>query len=279
MRLSALCRVVALFGALVVASPVARADLSPPKDVDARRLMLQGNTHYRLKDFAQAIVKYKEGAKLEDAPVFYYNLAQAYRQLRKYEQAIWFYKQYLNRGDVRPEVAAAVGRFVRDMRKELASQASVDPPTEPGGDGHKGRAGQKAGRAKLAGSTAADKTGNDRTVLVEPAKPGPAWYRDWVGWTIGGAGMASMLAGGVLLVSAGNLQDKSDAENDQILRTEYRNQANSRRTWGTIFTLAGGAAVIGGIVKLAINPSKKRETESNLSVGFTGRGVMLSGRF
>lgn len=265
---------IVLCAALVLSTAgVARANLSPPKDVDARRYLLQGNTYYRLRDFKRAIEKYKAGVRIEDAPVFYYNIAQCYRQWHKYDAAIWYYRRYLSRGDVRPEVEKAVRGFLKGMSAEIEREASTRPPTEVigQGDDHK--------PSNVASDDNSDSTTDSGGHTSSTAAPVP-WHKDWVGWTITGAGVATGIVAIALFSSASSLESKSGSEPDQILRDRYRSDASSRRTWGTVFGIAGAAAVITGVIKLALHPHhKKLEKATGLTVGINRRGIMLSGRF
>jgi serine/threonine protein kinase len=100
---------------------------------EARRHLAQGNKLYNIRSFDQAIEEYKAGALVEEAPVFDYNLGQAFRQLGKYEEAIWHYERFLNRGDPQGEVLDAVNGFLAQMKSELAKQAMTQKPIKPGG--------------------------------------------------------------------------------------------------------------------------------------------------
>lgn len=258
---------------------VARANLSPPKDVDARRYLSQGNTYYRLRSFKEAIAKYKAGVRIEDAPVFYYNIAQCYRQWRKYEAAVWYYRRYLGRGNVRPEVEKAVRGFIKAMEAELRREASTRPPTDMAGSEeakHKPEPAQKP-VADRAGDKPRDDDGEDSPT---PHKTAPVpWHKDWVGWGITGAGVATGIAAIAMFASASSFDTKAGKEPDQILRDRYRADAGSRRTWGTVFSIASAVAIVAGVVKLAITPKKPLENETKLTVGISRRGIMLSGRF
>jgi len=98
---------------------------------EARHHLAQGNKLYNIRSFDQAIEEYKAGALVEEAPVFDYNLGQAFRQLGKYEEAIWHYERFLNRGDPQGEVLDAVNGFLAQMKSELGKKAMTQKPIEP----------------------------------------------------------------------------------------------------------------------------------------------------
>lgn len=114
-------------------STTAHADaLAPPTDAVAREHQTKGNQYYRrLRDFEKAIEEYKAGALKEDAPVFSYNLGQCYRQLGRYEDAIWHYERFLDRGKPTGKVEASVKKFIAQMKGELEKKAMKQPPVEP----------------------------------------------------------------------------------------------------------------------------------------------------
>ena len=99
---------------------------------EARRHLTRGNKLYNIRSFDQAIEEYKAGALVEEAPVFDYNLGQCFRQLGKYQEAIWHYERFLNRGDPQGEVLDAVNGFLAQMKSELDKKAMTQKPTEPG---------------------------------------------------------------------------------------------------------------------------------------------------
>lgn len=100
---------------------------------EARRHLAQGNKLYNIRSFEQAIEEYKAGALVEEAAVFDYNLGQAFRQIGKYQEAIWHYERFLNRGDPQGEVLDAVNGFLAQMKSELDKKAMTQKPTDPVG--------------------------------------------------------------------------------------------------------------------------------------------------
>lgn len=105
--------------------------LEKPTNVVARDYLTTGNRFYRLREFGKAIEEYKAGAVREDAPVFYYNLGQCYRQLGRYDDAIWHYERFLERGRPIGEVETSVNGFIAQMKGELEKKAMKQPPVEP----------------------------------------------------------------------------------------------------------------------------------------------------
>src|ERR1041384_1339104 len=86
--------------------------LARPTKHEAREHLDRGNKLYNLRSFDEAIVEFKAGAIIEPVPVFDYNLGQAYRQLGKYQDALWHYDRFLNYGHPTGQLLDAVPGFM-----------------------------------------------------------------------------------------------------------------------------------------------------------------------
>ncbi|MCA9674428.1 MAG: hypothetical protein KC464_05230 [Myxococcales bacterium] len=254
----------AAVAATLIAAPAARGDgceaetaavkavgrpdpaLSPPTDPEAKRHMGEGNKRHRVQEYAQAVEEYKAGALIEGAPVFLYNLGQAYRLGGDYEKAILQYRLFLDRGAPGPELRALVECHVRAMTRELDQAASREQPTGPAPDD-----GGAIGEGE-----------DDRVPPTEigpvPAAPrrgvAAPWYADGLGWGISGGGAIASAIGAVLLLDASSLDDQAATEDREDVRTELRDRADSRRLWGTVVGGVGVAALAVGVVKLVLTP-------------------------
>jgi hypothetical protein len=114
------------------AAPAARANpLAKPAAAEARNHLVLGNKLYGVRSFDEAAAEYKAGALVEPAPVFDYNLGQCFRQLGKYQEAIWHYERFLTRGNPQGELLDAVNGFIAQMKSELEKRAMTQKPTEP----------------------------------------------------------------------------------------------------------------------------------------------------
>jgi hypothetical protein len=103
------------------------------KDEKARRakaLFLEGQTHFDLGQFSQAIEKFTAAYHEKPDPVIFYNIAQAHRLAGDPAKAIFFYKSYLrnapdapNRRDVEGKIAA--------LQKQLDERSTAGAPPRP----------------------------------------------------------------------------------------------------------------------------------------------------
>ncbi len=116
--------------------------------------------------------------------------------------------------------------------------------------------------------------------VVRKSRRAPsAWYADKVGWGITGGGVLALGAGVGFLASAAGLDDKANNEPLQLEAGRLRDQAASRRTWGTALSVAGGIGLAAGIVKLIIHPSAPTTKRSGVSLVIAPNRFVLSGRF
>ena len=262
--LSTTIRIMCLVTLVVAAiSRPARADdeIAKPSAEEAREHLAKGTRHYRLREFDEAIKEYKDGALIEDAAVFYYDLGQCYRQLGRLEDAIWHYQRFLDRANpLPPKYKKAAEDFIHDMKAEVDKRV-VAKPLEP---------------ATTAPVTV---TPTPRTItVVDPPEP---WYADGFGWGLTGTGAVATGISIWLLVDAKSLDDQANASASQQTQNDLRDRADQRRLAGTIVGVAGGLAIVTGIVKLAITPAPRTRTidARALDLVVTPSGLAVAGRF
>jgi len=105
------------------------------KDKQAYDLYQAGITDYNLGDFDKAIAKFKEAYALTGAPGLLFNVAQAYRLKKDYDQALYFYKTYLrldpdapNKGDVEARIAEMERMIQEQKNLDKAKPVGTIPP-------------------------------------------------------------------------------------------------------------------------------------------------------
>jgi tetratricopeptide (TPR) repeat protein len=238
--------------------------MAKPKDAAAQARLSGGNKLYRVREFEKAVDEYKAGALIEDVPVFHYNLGQCYRQLGRYEDAIWHYERFIERGKPIGEMRGAVDAFLSQMRGELDKKAMRQPPVDP------------APEPKPPLQTVPPSQPKTTVIRV----PGEAWYRDGIGWGLVGVGAVGLGISTYLVINAKGLEDDANDQQFQTDRDELRDRASSRRTIGTVVGIGGVGLLVAGLVKLAVHPPDREEAvTTSLNVGFTGDGVFVMGRF
>jgi hypothetical protein len=174
-------------------------------------------------------------------------------------------------------VRALVECHIRTMTAELEAAASTAPPTGPAPDTtHEPSSGSTLPVAPV-------ETGGDEIERpVEPPRtqpPPPPWYDDPLGWAGAGTGAALGVVSVVLFLDASSLEADASREDREDVRNALRDRAASRRTWGTVTGIAGGALFAAGVVKLVLTPDAGAPDERRVILHVTPTSVGISGVF
>lgn len=109
---------------LVLALLVA-AGAAPEKD--AKAWYEEGQLHYRLGEFDDAIAAYKEAYRLKHLPALLYNIGLAYRQAKDSDKARFYFNQFLG-DETDPKKRAAAQKQVKEL-DELAAKPAAPAAT------------------------------------------------------------------------------------------------------------------------------------------------------
>jgi tetratricopeptide (TPR) repeat protein len=113
--------------ALLIAAP-ALADATS----EAREHFKKGQTHYALGEFEEAAKEYREAYRFRAEPVILFNIGQACRQIRQWQQAYFYYRQYLSKKPDAPnreETESLIEQMRRRMDEEEEQRLRV--PRDP----------------------------------------------------------------------------------------------------------------------------------------------------
>jgi tetratricopeptide (TPR) repeat protein len=265
---------VCLFASVFPSAAFAGDPLARPASREAREHLDRGNKLYNVRSFDEAITEFKAGALIEPAPVFDYNLGQAYRQLGKYQDALWHYDRFMKYGGPTGELRDAVTSFMAEMRAHLANRALTMPPTGPAPPD---RAPDPATSAR---STAPTELSATRTGNVEPAnQPERRDTRDWIGWSLTGGGVVALGVSGVLLYRASSLHNQAKTELDARARNDLYDQVSTRNTAGIVVGVGGLVLTAAGVIKLALYGHRPASSSALLDVGVMNHGVFVLGQF
>lgn len=128
---------------VAAAAPPANAAPTAPSVADktrAKALIKSGDVNYRLFKFDQALTDYQQAYHLSQHPAIAFNIAQAYRQLKNYEKASFYYKLFLadwaKRFPDKPppyeaEVKGHIERLTRLIAAAAARKAEVSVKPAP----------------------------------------------------------------------------------------------------------------------------------------------------
>jgi tetratricopeptide (TPR) repeat protein len=122
-----------LLAALALAAPAARAaELTPAQKLEMKQLYERATRAYDVGKYNEAIEEYQKAYEIGGDPPMLYNIAQAYRLNDQPNEALRFYRRYLqrapgarNREDVERKIAD-LEKQVEDRRK--AAAAATPPP-------------------------------------------------------------------------------------------------------------------------------------------------------
>jgi tetratricopeptide (TPR) repeat protein len=229
---------------------------------EAREQLAKGSIAESRRAFEDAIAEFKAGQQIESMPVFDYNLGQVFRRLGKYPEAIAHYDRFLSDGQPTGERLASVNALLSEMRAQLANRALTMPPTDP------------APAPAPAPRTIAPSTMTARaSASPEPRDTGP----NWLGWSLTGAGVASIGAAGMLLLSASNLDSQANTDPNVRARNDLHTQADTRTTIGEVVGIAGLALATAGVVDLLLTRSHDRSPSkaASLGIGSNGRDIIV----
>ena len=109
----------------VVAMAPAAWGAEPGALREAREHYDRGMQHYELGEFDAAVDEFKAAYALSDAPGLLFNLAQASRLGKRYEQALHFYRSYLRERPEAPNRDDVEAR-IRELEPIVARKSTVD---------------------------------------------------------------------------------------------------------------------------------------------------------
>ncbi len=181
-----------------------------------------------------------------------YAQAEALRLGGACERAIPAYEDYLA-GDPSDAMRVRTEQRVRVCREEVARKAALrDPPPSP-----------------------QPPPPSDASVAEDPGTqtPPPPWYRDPLGDGLVAVGLASSIAGGVVLGLGVRENDASDeATTDSAFATSVE-RARTMTIAGGVTLGVGGALLVGGIVRWVVVDRRQRSFE----LAAFGNGLAIRG--
>ncbi len=228
--------------ALVVCAPTVRAAGDADKLQEAKDHYDRGMAHYELGEFGAAVEEFKAAYALSQAPGLLFNLAQASRLNKDYEQALHFYRTYLrvrpdaaNRDDVEKRIAELEPIVEMRRRAEMEKLAAPSPLIAP------------------KTSAAEDKA---QTVVVRPLPPSGKGERV-AGVVVGVAGVGLLAAGIGLGVASLDAQNKLSSLATQMgswspAQASLDQTAQRDAAAASALYVVGGVAVATGVVLYAV---------------------------
>jgi tetratricopeptide (TPR) repeat protein len=121
-----LLRLIVLCGLLLPVYALAQSEEDLAK---AQQIFNEGELLYNVREFDQALKKYKEAYLLSAAPELLFNIGQCYRNIGQYQEAIGSYRSFLR---ARPESPnrAQVEQLITDLEAKLKESPTAEPKTK-----------------------------------------------------------------------------------------------------------------------------------------------------
>jgi tetratricopeptide (TPR) repeat protein len=272
------------------AKPTPEEQEKAAKTAKAREHYDKGITHYNLGEFDKAIEEFKQAYAISGAPGLLFNVAQAYRLVGDYKQALYFYNTYLrlqpnaaNRADVEARMA--------EMEKALAEQKAIEDAKPKGTLPAEGKPGTTEPPPPVETKPAEVKpepvasTEAPPPAVVEEKKSGQGKTKKIIGLATGGVGVALLGTGVYFAMQASSAaSDIEDVSNNggtwnSDLDAKYADGESAAST-ALILCVAGGAAVAGGVVVYLLGVKDDSDARDVAFVPSEGGGTLVwSGRF
>jgi tetratricopeptide (TPR) repeat protein len=102
-----------------------------PRAAEAKQRYENGMAHFNLEEWDAAIDEWKSGYRAKPVAQFLYNIAQAYRLSKHYEEALNFYQRYLRADPKAPnrvEVEGHITKLTNLLQQER--RTATAPPTQ-----------------------------------------------------------------------------------------------------------------------------------------------------
>jgi tetratricopeptide (TPR) repeat protein len=264
-----------MLAAVLLASSTVAAQPKPDapqtdeqKRAEAKALYDKGINHYNLGEFDPAIAAFRQAYGISSAPGLLFNIAQAFRLKKDYEQASYFYTTYLrlkpdatNRADVEARIAEM--KTLLEDQKKLGTSPPVGTVT-PEGDTN----------TKPPTTTPQVTPTTPPTVTVDPVEPVDTGSDTPVadpGATMKKAGLATAAVGGALVITGiifGRMASSAESDLNALNMGGTWTQENQdtydagerNNTIAIVSLVVGGAAVVTGGALYFLGRSKESST-------------------
>lgn len=256
-------RLAATLAILALASSTA---IAAPKKKAARAEFDKGVAAYTSGDYAAASEALGASFKLEEDVETLFAWAQTERKLDHCDKAIELYDKLLTM-KLPEENKEAIRVSIEECKAIVAAQKPEPEPVaqpEP----------EEPDKAPPMVDTKPE-----RSPGPPPDEGSPSRFKDPVGGVLTGLGLVGLGVGAVFMIQG------STADKDKASATSYNeyeslaDKAESRGLYGVIGLAAGGALLVGGIIRYATVGGSKSETAVSGWVAPSGGGFALGGRF
>jgi len=244
--------------------------ISDPR-TEAKAHLDQGLRHYNTGDYKAAIAAWRKAYVLVPQADTLFAIGQAQRLDGDCKTALASYRAVLR--EQVPAKQAAEVRIVIEVCEKTLREAPPEPVVAP-----------------IDPQPTPVETPNE-TPIVTPietpqAAPSPvessprdrrrAWYTDKLGGGLVGVGVLGVAAGATFLVLGSAAESDADSAPDYMAFDRAATTARRDHTIGVVGLAAGGALILGGVVRYL---TRSDEVEVAASVAATGGSLTIAGTF
>ncbi len=248
----------------------------------AKALFAEGNQHFNLNEYAQALELYKRAYRIKALPAFLFNMGQCHRKLGHFQDAINSYQNYLvgvpdaPNKDIVDSLIEESKASLADQQKRDSDKAALAADVEKKrieAEKQKAEETRKAKEAEAVAEAERGKAQQER-IAHEKATYDKHPMRKWMIVT-------SILSAGAIGTGAyfGNLAKKQqdsfdglgcgDPANKQLIDMTTKTKCDGFASTGqrdarlaNAFMIGGGAALLGSIIVFAIDPGNVSRPET-----------------
>jgi hypothetical protein len=239
--------VIVLSAPLLAAAQPAR---TPPSEL-ARGLAERAKRHFDAKEYDKAAAALRAALRFEPKPQFMYALAQAQRLGGDCAGAIQSYQQFLGTSPPARQAEAARENITRCEAELTARPASQPEAVAPGAS--------------------------------QPAEASPRrapWYRDVLGDSLAGGGLALAIAGAAVWGVGRGEAKKANSASTYDAWVSHSDGAMALQRAGVAVLSVGGALIVAGVVRYVLRPARRLERPVVTAAPAPGGGALLfAGRF
>lgn len=281
---------------LVLVTTTASADRKADK-AEADKHYELGKRHYNLNEWPQAIKQFRAAYRIYPDPVNLYNIAQAYRLLKKCTKAAEFYASY-QREEKNKKLRDSVNQVRKKM--ELCAKTETDADVEPGEPlpvpppvpaPVEGQAPPPAPvPIPVPLPPPMPMTGENALRVAELPDPDPNRNRRILSYVLLGVGGLSVLTGVGLSFEVADLDRQIDDCNNGILdvsdcgvgdrrvgELEDERRRTSQQAGGAY--IGGAVVMLGGGILFAISRKPKADQPNKITVMPSRHGAIVSWTF
>lgn len=118
-------------GAKPTGGEAAAPAITPQAKARAAEAYRTGVDHFKAQRFEDAVAEFAKAYRLDPSPILVFNMARAFEELKRYPQAVTFYKQYLEVSPNAPD-RAAVSQSITALEGLSAPRETPPPPASEG---------------------------------------------------------------------------------------------------------------------------------------------------